>query len=135
MTIDNQNLLPNHPRLDIPALSGLFKSTTNSYKYLFFLSILNELKRQQWKPGQPKIIPLNDLAVEMVLLGWYPLKFFNLSFGKSDDVVKIIDKLDFSISNEAITTKQGAPLKTRRTFGKPLSIKTPLFNVFTPARS
>ena len=108
MTIDNQNLLANHPRLDIPALSGLFKSTTTSYKYLFFLSILNELKRQQWKPGQPKIIPLNDLAVEMVLLGWYPLKFFNLSFGKSDDVVKIIDKLDFSISNEAITTKQGA---------------------------
>ena len=108
MTIDNQNVLANHPRLDIPALSGLFKSTTNSYKYLFFLSILNELKRRQWKTDQPKIIPLNDLAVEMVMLGWYPLKFFNLSFGASDDVVKIIDKLDFSISDEAITTKQGA---------------------------
>ena len=107
MTIDNQNVLPNHPRLDIPAFSGLFKSTTNSYKYLFFLAILNELKRQHWKAGQPKVIPLNDLAVEMVLLGWYPLKFFNLSFGSQDQVAKVIDHLDYSPSNKSITSTVG----------------------------
>ena len=100
-------MLPRHSRLDIPALSGLFKSTTNSYKYLFFLSILNELKRHQWKPDQPKIIPLNDLAVEMALLSWYPLKFFNLSFGSQDQVVKVIDRLEFPISNKTITSSTG----------------------------
>ena len=107
MTIDNQNLLLNHPKLDIPALSGLFKSTTNSYKYLFFLSILNELKQRQWKPDQPKIIPLNDLAVEMALLSWYPLKFFNLSFGSQDKVAKVVNRLNFPTSNKAITGDQG----------------------------
>lgn len=107
MNTDNQNLLPNHPRLDIPALSGLFKNTSTSYKYLFFLAILNKLKKIHGEANKSKVIPLNDLAVEMVLLGWYPLKFFNLSFGKIDDVVNIIEKLDFSVSNKAITSQLG----------------------------
>jgi len=37
--------------LDVAALSRLFSNTTNSYKFLFFLSLLDILKRNRFEPG------------------------------------------------------------------------------------
>jgi len=41
--------LPPSPPLDIEALSRLFDRTTNSYKYLFFLGLMDELRQRHFE--------------------------------------------------------------------------------------
>lgn len=99
--------LPQSSNLDIAALSRLFQSTSTSYKFIFFLAILNKLQSKHWKDGEPIRFTLEDLAVEMALLSWYPAKFYKLSFGWQDQVAKIISQLRFDPSFKAITSTQG----------------------------
>lgn len=99
--------LPQSPNLDIAALSRLFQSTSTSYKFIFFLAILNKLQNKHWKEGEQIQFTLEDLAVEMALLSWYPVKFYKLSFGWQDQVAKIISQLEFDPSFKAITSTQG----------------------------
>jgi len=73
-------MTPFHPHL----IGALFNDTTNSYKYYWFLAILNRVKRS---PEQA--IPLQELAEEMLDLVWYPLNYFKLSFGKQDQFAPI----------------------------------------------
>ncbi|PWQ97304.1 HNH endonuclease domain-containing protein [Leucothrix arctica] len=99
--------LPQHSKLDVAALSRLFKSTSTSYKFLFFLAILNTLQSTHRKEGEPVRFALEDLAVEMALLSWYPIQFYKLSFGWQDQVAKIISQLQFDPSFKAITSTRG----------------------------
>lgn len=99
--------LPASEKLNIAALSRLFKSTTNSYKYLFFLSILEVLPQREVTAEGTVKIPMLELAAEMLVLSWYPIKFFNLSFGVQDQVTKLIDLLEFNPNNKAITSSLG----------------------------
>ncbi len=46
------------------------KDTTNSYKYLFCLSLLDILRRHHFQPTSP--IPFFDLIVEMLANAWFP---------------------------------------------------------------
>ncbi len=63
--------------------------TTNSYKYLFFLSLLDILVRKNFQ----KLISISfrEIIIEMLTNAWYPHNYFKLSFGSQD---KIADKLD-----------------------------------------
>ena len=83
----NSNL-PNSERLNISVLAKIFKKTTNSYKYLFFLSILDILHRNNFKD---LVISFKDLTIEILANAWYPHNYFKLSFGTQD---KIADKID-----------------------------------------
>ena len=76
-------------QLNVNALMSIFRHTTNSYKPLFFLALLNKLKTQ----ADNTIFTFNELAVEMIVLAWYPLNFFHLSFGKQDQMGKMVSKL------------------------------------------
>ena len=71
------------------------------------MAILSQLESKHWKEGESICLTLEDLAAEMALLSWYPVKFYKLSFGWQDQVSKIISKLDFDPSFKAITSKQG----------------------------
>lgn len=63
-------VLPHSDELNIAALSKLFGKTTNSYKFLFFLSILDILKTRDFHDaGQ---ISYFDLTVEMLTNAWLP---------------------------------------------------------------
>jgi hypothetical protein len=57
-------MLPLSSTLDIEVLGRLFDRTTNSYKYLFFLGLLNVLQQRQFDVTTP--IPLKDVVVEML---------------------------------------------------------------------
>ncbi|MGB3507946.1 MAG: helix-turn-helix transcriptional regulator [Microcoleaceae cyanobacterium] len=46
-------MLPASDKVDVSALSRLFANTTNSYKYLFFISVLDILKRRQFEILSP----------------------------------------------------------------------------------
>ena len=76
--------LPHSDQLDIGTLSGLFRHTTNSYKYLFFLSLLTLIKDRNFKIDDG--IHLKDLKIEMLITAWYPQVFFKLSFGTQDQI-------------------------------------------------
>lgn len=88
--------LPSSDDLNISALSRLFNNTTNSYKFVFFLSILDILARRNFEVRQP--ISFFDLTVEMLANAWFPHTFFKLSFGTQDTIAKKLDSLVMEIS-------------------------------------
>jgi hypothetical protein len=71
--------LPEHDHLDIAKLSSVFRDTTNSYKFYWFLSILDSLR-----DNGESIISQKDIALRMLANAWYPLDYFKLSFGVQD---------------------------------------------------
>lgn len=71
----------------------IFNNTTNSYKYLFFISLLELLKESEFRS---KKISYQKLGCMMLAYAWYPKKYFRLSFGKQDQIDKFIDQLNFS---------------------------------------
>ena len=72
--------LPENDELDIASLSAVFQNTTNSYKFYWFLAILDSLKED----GNQLILTKKDLALRMLATVWYPLSFYKLSFGSQD---------------------------------------------------
>ncbi len=88
--------LPNSESLDISALSRLFESTTNSYKYLYFLSLLDILKRENFDIGSP--ISFQDIIVEMLANAWYPHNYFKIFFGTQDQIANKLDSLELEIT-------------------------------------
>lgn len=74
--------------LPVQALAGGFRNVTNSYKFYWFLAILEQIS----KLHAPKIT-IDDLAAEMVVLAWYPVNYFNLAFGKQDKLSDAVKSL------------------------------------------
>lgn len=81
-----------NPRLDIGALSRLFNTFTNSYKFLYFQAILASLKREGF-PNSEVTLSLRSLAIEMAVIAWYPRSYFHLEFGTQDQLGKILEKI------------------------------------------
>jgi len=87
--------LPSSDNLNVSGLSRLFEDTTNSYKFLFFLSLLDILRRRYFDVSDS--ISFEDLIIEMLANAWYPHTFFKLSFGRQDKVAQKLDSLDLVI--------------------------------------
>jgi len=71
--------LPFSDTLPVQYLSSIFNKTTNSYKFYWFLAILESIKEQD-----VRIISINSLLAKMLTLVWYPVNYYRLSFGKLD---------------------------------------------------
>lgn len=80
--------LPGSNKLTIAPLAGIFNNVTNSYKFYWFLAILETIKAQ---PG--RTMPIDTLLARMIANAWYPLHYFYLSFGKQDRLGQVADKL------------------------------------------
>ncbi|MCS6842187.1 MAG: HNH endonuclease [Roseiflexus sp.] len=80
--------LPYSSRLPISALAAGFNDVTNSYKFYWFLSILEQIRS-----AQERIIPVHNLLAHMVASVWYPTNYFRLSFGKQDRLSSIAQRL------------------------------------------
>jgi hypothetical protein len=81
-----------NPRLDIGALSRMFGTFTNSYKFLFFQSILTSLKKEGL-PDSEITLSLRSLAIEIAVLAWYPKSYFHLEFGPQDQLGKVLENI------------------------------------------
>ncbi len=88
--------LPQSENLDVFALSRMFSDTTTSYKFLFFISLLDILKRRQFDVLSP--ISFQEIIVEMLANAWYPHTYFKLSFGSQDKIAQKLDSLVLDIS-------------------------------------
>jgi len=99
--------------LNINALNKSFNETTNSYKYLFFLSILELLKDKNFESNSLSFFELEKM---MIALSWAPIKVFKLSFGPQDQIYKYIEnsRLDLK-SNLAIYKKITHKIDTKST--------------------
>jgi hypothetical protein len=79
-------ILPNEPNIDVSRLAVIFNDTTNSYKFYWFLAILDALSG-----GANERLEFDDLAMRMVANVWFPLDYYKLSFGKQDGFKKVAD--------------------------------------------
>jgi hypothetical protein len=91
--------LPKSHGLHIAALSGLFRHTTNSYKFIFFLSLLDLLKRRKFEVLEP--FSFSELTIEMLAIAWFPHTFFKLSFGTQDTLAKKLDSLTIDVDSSS----------------------------------
>lgn len=87
--------LPRSEEVNVAALARLFSNSTNSYKYIFFISLLDILKRRNFDATEA--ISFQDLIVEMLANAWYPHTYFKLSFGSQDRIARNLDALDLEI--------------------------------------
>ncbi|MCT7987964.1 HNH endonuclease domain-containing protein [Laspinema olomoucense] len=111
----NASDLPNSEKLNISALSGLFVHTTNSYKYLFFLSILDILVRQDFQ----KLISISfrEIIIEMLANAWYPHNYFKLSFGSQDKIADKLDALELEVGEPILKFRDPDKKLLRTTIG------------------
>lgn len=77
--------IPQSDILSTNRLGRIFKSTSATYKFFWFISLMQihakkkDLKLSVW-----------DLVIRMVANAWYPIHYFRLSFGKSDSFYDIV---------------------------------------------
>jgi hypothetical protein len=86
----NRWRLPYSERLNISALLQVFSNTSASYKYLFFLSLLDVLSETTFNH---LVISLDDILLQMLASAWYPHTYFKLSFGVNDRIAEELDRL------------------------------------------
>ena len=86
--------LPESNALPIHTLAACFNKTSATYKYYWFLSILQEVEEGGLKMDK------KALFARMLSNAWYTVNYFNVSFGKQD----LIQDTIFAINNiEPIT--------------------------------
>lgn len=91
-TSDSELPLPASPRLPTGTLAGLFRNRTNSYKYLFFLSLLEKVESRSSDWPDSSVVSLSSLGAEMLVIAWYPHTLFKLSFGSTDQVAQVLEE-------------------------------------------
>ncbi len=99
--------LPPSSILDIEALSRLFDRTTNSYKYLFFLGLMDELRQRQFDAATP--IPLKDVVVEMLARAWRAHHTHQLKFGSQDQIAEKLKELDDALPKSLFRVRDVSP--------------------------
>lgn len=73
--------LPQDTRLPISALARIFSNTTATYKFYWFVAMLDIVVKERRTN-----ISFWEIIAGMVAESWYPIHFFKLSFGKSDSL-------------------------------------------------
>lgn len=74
-------MLPKNDKLQINLLSSVFNNTTATYKFYWFVSILDLLVKE----GKTRMT-FWEIISGMIAESWYPIHYFRLSFGKSDSL-------------------------------------------------
>lgn len=73
--------LPQNTKLQISSLAGIFGNTTATYKFYWFVSLLDIVVKER-----KTRISFWEIIAGMVAESWYPIHYFKLSFGKSDSL-------------------------------------------------
>jgi len=80
--------IPQSDILTTNRLGKIFSNTVATYKYFWFVSIM----QIHAKTDNPRI-DVWDIVIRMVANAWYPIHYFRLSFGKSDSLFEIVMEL------------------------------------------
>lgn len=77
--------IPHSPTLTTKYLNRVFDKTVATYKYYWFLGILDLFVKQ----GKTRM-NVWEIMITMVANAWYPVNYFRLSFGKSESLYDAI---------------------------------------------
>lgn len=91
--------LPKSDILPVNFLAACFNNTSATYKYYWFLSILQEVEKGN------AIILKRDLFARMISNSWFTVNYFHVSFGKQDLIQDTIHAI-YKIENITIDEKQ-----------------------------
>jgi len=80
--------LPPSSEVAVDRLAGCFNQVTNSYKFFWFLALLDHIKTER-RP----LISIPELLAQMVALVWYPSGYYRLYFGKQDQLRNVAERL------------------------------------------
>lgn len=75
------NELPDKDKLPISLLSRIFSNTTATYKFYWFVALLDIVVKER-----KTRISFWEIITGMVAESWYPIHYFKLSFGKLDSL-------------------------------------------------
>ena len=89
--------LPEDLNISVKKLSSCFNNTTASYKFYWFLAILNSVSSKK------EVVSKKELFCRMISISWFTVNYFHVSFGKFDKLQEAIIRLkvkttDFNIS-------------------------------------
>ena len=87
--LDSIQILPADTKVDVRTLGRVFQKTTGTYKFYWFLSLLELACRQ----GRPRFSG-REIAAQMIACAWYPRVYFRLSFGYQEKLAGVIDELE-----------------------------------------
>jgi HNH endonuclease len=77
--------LPFNYGLPVNLLAACFNNTSATYKYYWFLSIIQSIE------GGSTTIQKKDLFARMISNAWYTVNYFHISFGKQDRLQRAIE--------------------------------------------
>jgi len=73
--------LPLDKHIDTKILAQIYNNTVATYKFYWFVSILDIVVKEQRRQ-----ISVWKIIIGMIAEAWYPIHYFRLSFGKSDSL-------------------------------------------------
>lgn len=76
-------------RISISNLERSFADTTNSYKFYWFLALLECIKTNPNSFAHS----IDDIAIEMMCLAWFPINRFHLSHGIQDKLAAAVNDI------------------------------------------
>jgi hypothetical protein len=79
--------LPNNENLPVDKLAAIFNSTTTTYKYYWFLSILEQIEIGK------KEITKREIFEGMISQAWYTVHYFHISLGKQDKLQESVEDI------------------------------------------
>ena len=80
-------ILPQENGLDVAPINGLFRDVSSSYKFYWFLSILDEVEAGNTS------IPMERLTERMLQWAWYPVMVCRLSMGPNESIPQLLQEL------------------------------------------
>lgn len=79
--------LPKDHKVDVGRLSSIFRNTSATYKFYWFLAIIESVE-----DGKDEISKL-ELFARMIANAWYTVNYFHVSFGKQDKIQSAIETI------------------------------------------
>lgn len=92
--------LPFSPHINNPALASVFNYTSATYKFYWFLGIIEEVENGAKKIDKERIF------ARMIANAWYPIQYFKLSFGSQDKIAELIHEFHTTTSISVNDSKQ-----------------------------
>lgn len=90
--------LPKDQNVNVSLLSSVFRNTVASYKFYWFLSIIECIEE-----GKDQI-EKRELFARMIANAWYTVNYFHISFGKQDKIQEAVKQIksleDFTIDEK-----------------------------------
>lgn len=75
--------LPYRPDLPIHLLASCFNNTSATYKFYWFLSLIQAVEKRS---DEESIIPKRELFARMISNAWHTVNYYRVSFGKQDKI-------------------------------------------------